>query len=87
MGTVKRSWIDGVNEWLRRLNPDSIPSSRVAPLLPIGSRMSILKAWLQSGHQSSHLKSLIPILMCRVSSVLFRASEKTNGATATAKNR
>ena len=30
MGTVKPSWNDGVNEWLRQLNPDSISSSRVA---------------------------------------------------------
>ena len=53
LGTVKSSWNDGVNEWLRRLNPDSISSSRVASLLPIGLRMSSLKLWLLSRHQFS----------------------------------
>ena len=31
-------------------------------MLPIGLRMSILKVWLLSGYQSSHLKSPTPIL-------------------------
>ena len=32
MGTAKPSWNDGVKEWLKQLNPDSISSTRVAPL-------------------------------------------------------
>ena len=42
---------------------------RVASLLPNGFMISSLKVCLLSGHQSSHLKSLMPGLYCNVFSV------------------
>ena len=50
MGTVKLSWNDRVNEWLRQLNPNSISSSLVAALFSIALGISSLKVSLLSGH-------------------------------------
>ena len=53
MATIKPSWNDGVNEWLRQLNPDSISSSRVAAMLPFVLKISSLKVRMLSGGSSS----------------------------------
>ena len=49
-------------EWLRQLNSESISSSGVVAMLPNELRMSSLEVSLLSGHQSSHLETLMPSL-------------------------